>query len=100
VAAFDQGAVDYVMKPLSPERLAESVKRLRTRIHSAPANIDGLLQALAGKLGSPREYVRWITASHGGDLRLITVEEICYFQAGDRYTRVTPDQSPSGHDPI
>ncbi len=88
VAAFEQGAVDYVMKPLSPERLAESVKRLRARIHSAPANLDGLLQALAGKIGSPREYVRWITASHGNDLRLITVEEICYFQAGDRYTRV------------
>jgi DNA-binding LytR/AlgR family response regulator len=88
VAAFERGAVDYVMKPLSPERLAESVKRLRTHSRSAPANLDGLLQALAGRLGSPREHIRWITASHGGELRLITVEEICYFQAGDRYTRV------------
>jgi DNA-binding LytR/AlgR family response regulator len=88
VAAFEQGAVDYVMKPFSPTRLAETVKRLRARIHTVPANLEGLLKQLTDKLGNMREYVRWITASHGDELRLITVEEICYFQAGDGYTRV------------
>ena len=88
IAAFEQGAVDYVLKPFTPARLAETVKRLRTRINAIPANLDGLLKVLAEKLANGREYVRWITASQGNDLRLITVEEICYFQAGDKYTRV------------
>jgi DNA-binding LytR/AlgR family response regulator len=88
VEAFERGAVDYVMKPFSLDRLADTVNRLRSRIRSAPANLDGLLQALAARFGGAREHIRWITASHGNDLRLITVEEIVYFQAGDRYTRV------------
>jgi DNA-binding LytR/AlgR family response regulator len=88
VAAFEQGAVDYVMKPFNHARLAETVRRLRTRISAIPANLDSLLRTLAERLGRGREYIRWITASQGSELRLITVEEICYFQAGDKYTRV------------
>jgi DNA-binding LytR/AlgR family response regulator len=88
VTAFERGAIDYVMKPFSPERLAESVKRLRARINTAPANLDGLLKDLSERVAARREYVRWITASQGDELRLITVDEICYFQAGDGYTRV------------
>src|SRR5438874_5669008 len=52
VAAFEQGAVDYVMKPFDPERLADTVKRLKGRIDSAPANLEGLLRALYEKMGS------------------------------------------------
>ena len=47
VAAFEQGAVDYVMKPFSPARLAATVSRLKDKIARAPANLDGLLKALA-----------------------------------------------------
>ena len=88
VAAFEQGAVDYVLKPFSHARLAQTVKRLRSRVNGVPANLEGLLKMLAEKLGDERAYIRWITASQGNDLRLITIDEICYFQAGDRYTRV------------
>ncbi len=45
VAAFEQGAVDYVMKPFSAARLATTVARLKERVASAPANLDGLLKA-------------------------------------------------------
>ena len=46
VAAFEQGAVDYVMKPFSAARLATTVARLKEKVASAPANLDGLLKVL------------------------------------------------------
>jgi len=87
VAAFEQGAVDYVMKPFSPARLASTIARLKEKAETAPANLEGLLQTLI-RNGPPKEYLRWISASQGQDLRLITVEEICYFQADNKYTLV------------
>jgi DNA-binding LytR/AlgR family response regulator len=93
VAAFEEGAVDYVMKPFSPARIATTVSRLRQKVESIPANLDGLLKTLAK--GSGREYLRWITVSHGSDMRLITIEEICYFQAADKYTRVVTSEEES-----
>jgi len=93
VAAFERGAVDYVMKPFDAARLADTVIRLKARIHSAPANLEGLLRALTERLDSGHEYIRWITASQGRELRLITMEEICYFQADNKCTMVvTPDR--------
>jgi DNA-binding LytR/AlgR family response regulator len=88
VAAFEQGAVDYVMKPFSAARLATTVARLKAKVAGAPANLDGILNALAAKLEDSKEYLRWITASQGQNLRLITVDEICYFQADNKYTLV------------
>jgi DNA-binding LytR/AlgR family response regulator len=88
VEAFEQGAVDYVMKPFSSARLATTVSRLKEKLGSAPANLDGILKALAAKRENGKEYLRWITASQGNELRLITVDEICYFQADNKYTLV------------
>src|SRR5690349_19128133 len=61
IQAFEQGAVDYVLKPLAVARLATAVARLKQRIGSTPPRLDGLLDRLA----APREdgYLRWITAS-------------------------------------
>ncbi len=95
VAAFEQGAVDYVMKPFSPARLATTVSRLKAKIGSAPANLDGILKALAAKRDGGKEYLRWITASQGNDVRLITVEEICYFRADNKYTVVVTADTES-----
>jgi DNA-binding LytR/AlgR family response regulator len=95
VAAFEQGAVDYVMKPFEPDRLADTVKRLKERVDAAPANLEGLLRALYEKLANGREYIRWITASQGRELRLITVEEVCYFQADNKCTRVVTAEKES-----
>jgi DNA-binding LytR/AlgR family response regulator len=92
VAAFEQGAVDYVMKPFSAARLATAIARLKDKVGSAPANLEGLLQSLI-RANAAKEHLRWITASQGQDLRLITVDEICYFQADSKYTLVvTPNQ--------
>jgi DNA-binding LytR/AlgR family response regulator len=94
VAAFEQGAVDYVMKPFSAARLATTIGRLKAKAGSTPANLEGLLQSLV-KANASRGYLRWITASQGQELRLITVEEICYFQADNKYTLVVTAQQES-----
>ena len=86
VAAFDQGAVDYVMKPFSTARLAKTVTRLKEKLGTAPAQLDGLLRVLAGRV--EQGYLRWITTSHGNELDLITVDEILYFRADHKYTLV------------
>ena len=88
VAAFEQGAVDYVVKPFSRERLALAIERLKSRLALPPANLEGLLEKLAQQLARPRSYLRWINASLGSDLRLITVDEICYFRSDTKYTRI------------
>ena len=99
VAAFEQGAVDYVMKPFSADRLAKTVSRLKEKVGNAPANLEGLLQALLKQ--TAKAYLRWITATQGQDLRLITVDEICYFQADNKYTLVvTPHQESVIRRPI
>jgi DNA-binding LytR/AlgR family response regulator len=92
VAAFDEGAVDYVMKPFSAARLATAIGRVKEKLSSAPANLDDLVRALAqGSL--KKKYIRWITASQGNELRLITTDEICYVKADNKYTVIfTEDQ--------
>lgn len=92
VAAFEQGAVDYVMKPFTAARLDATIARLKGRIAGPPADLTGILKSLATSLAQRKDYLRWITAAQGDSLRLITVDEICYFRADHKYTLVvTPD---------
>ena len=92
VAAFEQGAVDYVMKPFTAPRLDATIDRLKARLAGPPADLTGILKSLATTLAQRKDYLRWITAAQGDALRLITVDEICYFKADHKYTLVvTPD---------
>jgi len=93
IAAFEQGAVDYLLKPIEPARLAETVSRLKQRLRMAPVSLDGLLRELSQRIGTQPEYLRWITASQGQEITLITSDEICYFHADQKYTVVaTPER--------
>ena len=95
VAAFEQGAVDYVMKPVSPARLATTVTRLRARVAQPPADLSGLLAQLQQQRPDGKGYLRWVNASVGAMIKLITVDEICYFRADSKYTRVVTAGSES-----
>jgi DNA-binding LytR/AlgR family response regulator len=86
VAAFEQGAVDYVMKPFSRDRLTTTVARHKARKHPAPANLDALIELLAERVQGARPYLRWVAVSAGDEVQLITIEEVCYFQADTKYT--------------
>jgi DNA-binding LytR/AlgR family response regulator len=91
LAAFDAGAVDYVLKPISPARLFTAVTRLRERLAAPPARIDAVLPHLTPG-ASQRKSLRWINASVGQNLKLITVDEVVYFQADNKYTRVVTSE--------
>ena len=88
VAAFEQQAADYILKPYSRERLAAAVTRLRERLQGVPAKLDGILEALAQHAPAQTSYLRWITASQGPKVRFVTVDKVCYFQADNKYTMV------------
>ena len=92
IAAFEQGAADYVLKPASAARLATTVSRLKGKIGRPATPIEGMLRELGG---AKREYLRWINAAHGQSVRLITVDDVNYFEADSKYTRVVTADAES-----
>jgi DNA-binding LytR/AlgR family response regulator len=92
LAAFEQGAADYLLKPVTTARLATTVTRLKERIGRPAPALEGLLRELGG---GQRGFLRWINASHGQTVRVITVEDVCYFQADAKYTRVVTAEGES-----
>ena len=95
VTAFEHGAVDYVLKPVTIPRLAMAVSRVKERLGRAPHDISGVLRDLAAQRGEGRSYLRWVNASVGQTIKLITVEEICYFKADNKYTLVVTPTAES-----
>jgi DNA-binding LytR/AlgR family response regulator len=90
IAAFDQGAVDYLLKPLNGARLFTAVTRLKARLGQAPAQLGSVLDQLGARPApsAARAPLRWINASVGQTLRLITVDEVMFFQSDNKYTRL------------
>jgi len=90
IAAFERGAVDYLLKPISAERLAMTVQRLKNR--TASGAISGDLALLLRELAQGQTAaakappLTWITASCGRETRLIMVDDIAYFRADNKYT--------------
>ena len=84
VQAFEQGAIDYLVKPVEPARLIDTVARLQAHCarNTPMADLAPLLQQLS------RQYLRWLRASIGNDVRLIAVEDIDYLRSDEKYTRV------------
>jgi DNA-binding LytR/AlgR family response regulator len=92
VQAFAQGVLDYLVKPVEPSRLAETVARVQERLHAAqPAlNTEALLQQLAASLqrSAPAAPLRWLRASLGQTTQLIPVEDVDFLRSDEKYTRV------------
>lgn len=95
IAAFEQGAIDYVLKPIAMARLAATVARVRARLDEQPGQRDALLRALAAAGIAPRQHLRWISVTSGRHIRLIACDEICYFQADNKVTVVATAQGES-----
>ena len=95
--AFDEGAVDYLQKPVARERLSRAVERARARLQSgAHVDIAALLDMVQGKLAPGRQGIKWITASVGNSMKMFSIDEVLFFQAQDKYTRVVTADS-EGH---
>ncbi|MEN3274398.1 MAG: hypothetical protein V7631_188 [Massilia sp.] len=92
VDAFEHGAIDYLLKPVTSERLATTCERLRRRLPQAPQDISTQLAQLGSLLqqgnAPKRSYLRWIQAQVGGSLRMVSTREILFFQSDEKYTRV------------
>jgi DNA-binding LytR/AlgR family response regulator len=91
VQAFAQGALDYLVKPVEPARLAETVARLQERLRaSQPAlNTESLLEQLAQVLNQDASRsLRWLRASVGATVRLIEVKDIDFLRSDEKYTSV------------
>lgn len=88
VAAFEQGALDYVLKPISRERMQITVERLRSRLSDTPADLHRIAELLRDMAPPEAKYLRWLTVPHGAELRVIAVTEICYLRADQKYTTV------------
>jgi DNA-binding LytR/AlgR family response regulator len=84
--AFEVAAVDYVLKPVAPERLASTVVRLKAKQRGLE-ELARQLRAL-GSLAPKSELLRQVRAGAGSSVKLIPIDEVCYFQAADKYTTV------------
>ncbi len=87
VAAFEQGAVDYVLKPYDSQRLGVAVRRVQERLADAPPPLADLLRDLSAA-ARPKPFLTWIKASRGNDVDLIMVGDVCYFRSDTKYTSV------------
>jgi DNA-binding LytR/AlgR family response regulator len=91
VQAFDEGAIDYLLKPLDPARLARAVQRVKDRLGQgqAPADLGAWVARIQqAPAGESREPLRWITVQRGRELQFVTVDDVCYFRADNKYVAV------------
>ena len=97
VEAFDRDAVDYVLKPVTDERLAKCVERLQRKLKAAeqPPALDEVLARLARALPAASGKLRWVRALRGEVVHQIAVDDVLYFQASDKYTCVITREGES-----
>jgi DNA-binding LytR/AlgR family response regulator len=103
IDAFEQGVVDYVLKPAEPERLRLTAERLKTRLMQRAPEFNGhekdssltthsvqqLLHVLSAQVsGRPTQYLSWLQASVGQTLQMVAVEDVLYCVSDEKYTRV------------
>lgn len=88
VQAFDNAAVDYVLKPATEARLMKTVARLRAQLDTAPADTRALLEQITQVLAGKPERLQWIKAARGDEVQLLAIDDVVYFQSSDKYTSV------------
>ena len=84
VEAFEQGAVDYLLKPIDTARLAQALGRVRLRLQQPPADMSALFE----KLQRGGDRLQWIMVPQGRDIQLIAVDDVCYFRADNKCIEV------------
>jgi len=93
VAAFEAGAIDYLLKPIAADRLAQAEQRLRERLAAKTAvpALDAVVEQLAQQLqqrANPATRLRWLSASVGDTIKMFGIDEVLFFQSDEKYTRI------------
>ena len=92
IAAFERGAVGYMLKPIQRQRLETEVRRLQSRLAGRPSadTVDALRQLVHAirPAASEEPLLRWITASVGETVRLFPIDAVLAFRSKDKYTEV------------
>ncbi len=90
VRAFETGALDYVLKPVTAERLGKTLLRLRERLHGGVPDIAAAIESLRRSVSAPprNAYIPWITATVGRVIKMFPVEDILFFKSDEKCTRV------------
>jgi len=93
LAAFEQGAIDYILKPISEERIKLTIDRLRDRLREPPADLRGLAELLKSAVAAEPRYLKWLSVPQGSELRVLATAEILYLRADNKYTTVNTRSS-------
>ena len=102
IDAFEQGVIDYVLKPAEPERLRLTAERLKARLKQranglndpqdnsrVTHSVQQLLHVLSAQVsGRPAQYLSWLQASVGQTIQMVAVEDVLYCESDEKYTRV------------
>lgn len=99
IEAFENEAIDYLLKPVTDERLVKTIARLKKRLETSQpesprrltATIERLLATLEDR--QDRGYLKWIKARLGEEVRLVAADEVYFFKAEDKYTVVKTRES-------
>lgn len=103
IEAFDARAVDYLLKPVKAERLAETITRLKASINdpALPSVDQKLVDALRQISTAERKFLRWLNCGQGSEIDVIATGEVLFFQSRDKYTAViTADKERYVRTPI
>jgi DNA-binding LytR/AlgR family response regulator len=94
VEAFESQAIDYLLKPVSDDRMEKTIQRLKERFTRASSNPDmsAVLDRLSRALQQSTEYLQWIKAQHKDGIRLIPVSDVVFFRATDKYTTLRTNE--------
>jgi len=95
VQAFEQEALDYLLKPVDEMRLQRTVERLQRALAAPAVDNTALLDALQRLLpaagrphAAPPEHLRWVRAGSGDVMHQVDMAEVLFFRADDKYTCV------------
>jgi DNA-binding LytR/AlgR family response regulator len=86
LTAFEQGAIDYILKPINSDRVAVTIERLQQRLSEAPADLSSIIAQLKSSLREEQRFLQWLTVPHHQELRVIAVADIQYLRSDNKYT--------------
>ena len=100
IEAFENEAVDYILKPVTDKRLGKTIRRLQRQlsdISGPPVDLSQTMERLLAAMNERQDtgFLQWVKVRQGEDVRLIAIDDVCYFKAEDKYTVVKTREGES-----